>query len=929
MKRLLFVCIENAGRSQLAEAIAKHWGKELVEVWSAGAQPASVVHPETLNVLKRHGMSPEALKPKHFDDVHPTGPWDYVITMGCEEACPPLAAVVRRDWGLPDPKGQPTEIFERVFTEVERHVKALLEEIRGRLVPQELLRWRCDPQALGELMASVKLNGEIVGQPRALEALRIGIDVQGPGYNVFVAGTPGTGRLTAVKKLLKRAKRCAPAQDRCYVNNFKDPDRPRLLTFPSGKGSQFKHDMQEFVQSIREQIPHIFEEQRFKQRKKSIVDAYAIQQQELMKPFEKKVEKAGFSVTQAPVGTINQPELLPIIQGAPMTMMQLAEAVEAKTISEDQAVEWRNMHMTLREELDDNLRKSREISRQMHREIKALEKKVCATVIKGHLDEVRAQYNYRRVNTFLDEVKEHLLEHLDIFKEVREGQPGEGGPEGVEIDPFLDFEVNVILDSSLVKGCPVVIEANPSFTTLFGTIDRVFDQVGRAYADFTRVKGGSFLKADGGYLVLMANDVVGDQHVWTILKRVMKTGMLEIQIPETTTQANPVMLKPELIPVTVKIILIGDLELYQMFFHHDDEFQEIFKIRADFDIEMDRTPENLKHFASVVRARSRAEKLQTLSQSAMASLVEYGVRMSGSKRKITARFSHVLDLVREASYWSQKSQALKVEEEHLDKAIFKQFERNNLYESKILDMILQGVLTIEVEGGRVGQVNGLTVYDVGNYQFGKPVRITASVAIGKAGVVNIDREAEMSGPIHDKGVLILTGCLSERYAQDKPLSLSAGIAFEQSYSEIDGDSASVAEFYALCSALSGLPLRQGIAVTGAIDQKGVIQAVGGINYKIEGYYEVCKAKGLTGEQGVIIPTKNIDDLMLKNEVIDAVKKGLFHIYQTDTVEEGLEILTGLAAGTRNAEGRWTEGSVHARVDQRLRDYADRLKSFQG
>lgn len=928
MKRILFVCIENAGRSQLAEAISKHLGKGEWEVWSAGSQPADALQPGTLNVLQAHRIESCGLRPKHFDDVHPSGPWDYVITMGCEESCPPLPAVIRRDWGLVNLKDQSSEAYERLFLEVERRVNALLEEVRGKRIPQELLRWRCDPQALGELMASVKLNGEIVGQPRALEALRIGLEVSGPGYNVFVAGTPGTGRLTAIKKVLRRAKRCGTPEDRCYVNNFKDPDHPRLLTMPPGKGVQFKRDMQELSQMLREQIPHVFEEQRFKHRRKSIIDMYADRQQELMKPFEKKVEKSGFSLTQVQAGNMTQPDILPIIQGVPMTIAQLSDAVEAKTLPEDQAVEWRNTYSVLREELDDHLRKSREINHQMHLELKTVEKKVCAAVIKTHIDDLRERYSYRRVKTYLEEVKDHLLEHLDIFKERPEGTPPESVAEGVEVDPFLDYEVNVVLDASLSKRCPVVIETNPSFTTLFGTIDRVFDQAGRAYADFTRIKGGSLLKADSGYLVLMANDVAGDGHVWTVLKRIMKTGLLEIQIPETATQAGTVLLKPEPIEVNVKVILIGDLDLYQMLYANDGEFEEIFKIRADFDIEMERNPENIKHFASVIRTESRSAKLLTLTQPAMASLVEYAVRMSGSKRKITTKFSYMLDIVREASYWGEADGDTKITEVHLDKAIGKQFERNNLFESKLQEMITDGVLVIEVDGAHVGQVNGLTVYDVGSYQFGKPVRITASASIGKAGVINVDREAEMSGPIHNKGMLILSGYFRHRYAQNKPLSLSASITFEQSYSEIEGDSASAAELFALCSTLAGVPLKQGIAVTGAVDQHGRIQAVGGINYKIEGFFDVCRAKGVTGQQGVMIPGKNIQDLMLRREVLEAVEQGIFHIYQIESVDEGLEILTGWPAGKADEHGEWPENTLNGRIDRRLKEFADRLKEFE-
>jgi len=569
------------------------------------------------------------------------------------------------------------------------------------------------------------------------------------------------------------------------------------------------------------------------------------------------------------------------------------------------------------------------LARELSRELEELEREAVRSIVDGIIDEIKEQFKIPKVHEYLDDVRKHILNNLHIFKATAEQVKSVPfSPEQKEeVDPFLPYRVNVILDNSEQEGVPVIIETTPTFSNIFGTIEKVYDSRGFWRTDFTKIKAGSILKADGGYLVLNARDALSEPGVWKALKRTLMYRKLEIQPMDVFFQISSISLKPEPIEINTKIIMLGDPELYHLLYEYDEDFQKIFKIKADFDFEMDLNDEAIIQYAKFIRKICRDENLRPFEREAIGKVVEFAVRQAGRRDKITTRFSTIADLIREADYWARVDGSNQVKPSHVQKAIQESFERRKMIEDKIKEMISKGVILVDVTGERVGQVNGLTIYEIGDYRFGRPVRITASVSMGRAGIINIERESNLSGRIHDKGVLILAGYLREKYAQDKPLTLSASICFEQSYSGIDGDSASSTELYALLSALSGLPIKQGIAVTGSVNQKGDIQPIGGVNEKIEGFFDVCKAKGLTGEQGVIIPKKNVDDLMLRDDVVEAVKKGLFHIYPVETIDEGIEILTGVKAGKRLKDGKFEPGTVNYLVDKRLREISKGLKKF--
>ena len=545
---------------------------------------------------------------------------------------------------------------------------------------------------------------------------------------------------------------------------------------------------------------------------------------------------------------------------------------------------------------------------------------------------IREQFKNESLEVYFNEVAESVLDNLDRFRD-RSEQKGEGSGIGPSLgskgggDPFLEYRVNVIVDNSELDGAPVVFETSPSYKNLFGTIERVMDVNSQWRTDFTKIRAGSFLRANGGYLVLNARDAIVEAGVWQGLKRTLTNRRAEIQSYDPFFMFTTSALKPEPIKTNVKVVMIGDTFLYHLLYHQDDDFKKIFKVKAEFDNVMDKEQSSIVQYAGFIKRICDDESLLPLDKTAVGAVIEFGVRLAGRQKKISTRFNYIADLVRESHYWAKKDEANCVAESHVEKAIRERIDRVGLLEDKITEMITDGTIMIDTKGSVVGQVNGLSLLDMGDYTFGRPSRITAKTSLGRAGIINIEREAEMSGPTHNKGVLILSGYLRGKYAQDKPLAISASICFEQSYSGVDGDSASSTEIYALLSSLSGLPISQDIAVTGSVNQKGEVQPIGGVNEKIEGFFEVCKTKGLTGTQGVMIPRLNVDDLMLRKNVVEAVEQGKFHIYPVDSIDQGIEILTGVESGEQRPDGSYLEGSVNALVDKELRKLADKLKEF--
>ena len=808
----------------------------------------------------------------------------------------------------------------------------MAQNLKFEELPIEKLRWRCPVEKL-DLKTSddVEPCDWIIGQDRAVKAIKLGLDIKSIGYNIFVTGFVGTGRMTAIKHLLEKLKKKdSIPDDKCYVNNFKNPDLPRAICLPAGEGKLFRKDMENLMLSLKKNIPSVFESEAYKEKRKEFIKESEEGQKAILAEFEKEVKKESFALVQIQIGPYVKPDIQPVIEGKPISLAKLEKQVKEGNFPKEKFTSLQTRYEALAKLMEDVFKEGKEIVKELEKALDALDKEVIVPLIRELIKEIKAKYENEKVQTYLDEVEESLIDNLDRFKPTKEKAP-EGPLAGFTFvkpeDEFLEYRVNVVVDNSETKTVPIIIETNPTYKNLFGTIERVADRGGMWRTDFTRIKAGSYLKANGGYLVLNALDLLIEPGSWQALKRALKYGRVEIGAYDPFYLLGTSAMKPEPIETKVDVVLIGTSYIYHLLYHLDEDFKKIFKVKADFDSVMPKDEQNIHQYACFIKKICDEDKLLPFDKSGVGGVVEFGVRVAGSQKKLSTRFTIIADLIREASYWATNADSKVVKHQHVEKAIEEWIKRVNLVEDKIQEMIEDGTIMIDSEGEVSGQINGLSVYDMGEYAFGKPTRITARTSMGRAGVINIEREADLSGRTHNKGVLILGGYLRGKYAQDKPLTVSASICFEQSYSGVEGDSASSTEVYAILSSLSGLPLKQDVAVTGSINQKGEIQPIGGVNEKIEGFYHVCKAFGLTGTQGVMIPHQNVKDLMLKNEVVQAVKQGKFHIYPVKTIDQGIEILTGVKAGERKEDGTFEEGSVNFLVDKQLRQYAEDLKRF--
>ena len=808
----------------------------------------------------------------------------------------------------------------------------------AELAPAKL-RWKCELSRIPfETTAQADPREGFVGQERALRALKMGVELSAPGYNVFVCGLAGTSRGGTIAHMIQELHPpTKESLDRCYVNNFKISDRPRLLTLPRGQAEPFKKDMQAGVDFLRRRIPQVFEGEPFQRQKGRIVERFTAREKELMDDFTRRIARDQFALGHMQVGAVALPEIFPVLEGQMVPIEDISKMVHEGKLESPVAEEIERKYEQFRQEFTVVYRKTLTLSRELASELSYLEQEAASVLVDGVIEELKEKYPGTSVAEYLEEVRHHLLDNLDPFKE-REGegeQDEESTPDGSpkasgapERDPFRVYGVNVILAHNHEEASPVIFETTPTYANLFGTIQRAYDARGGWSSDFMDLRGGSLLRADGGFLIMYSMEALSETGVWRALKRTLNHNRLEIQPLEMFYPFGGSALKPEAIEINVKVILIGDRQLYELLYEYEEDFRKIFKVRVEFDEEMAMSDGVIAEYAGRLRALSEKENLFPFDRGAFAAMLEYGVRQAGRRNKVTARFVDIADLAREAHYSAAATGETVVRAHHVRLALFSKIERHNLIETRIREMIEEGTLLVDVSGARVGQVNGLSVLEIGGYSFGKPVRITATAALGKAGLINVEREANLSGRFHDKGVQIIAGYLRSQFAQDKPLSLAASICFEQSYSGVDGDSASSTEIYALVSALSGLPLRQDIAVTGSINQQGDIQAIGGVNEKIEGYFDVCRIKGLTGTQGVMIPEANVEDLMLREDVLDAVQSGKFHVWPVGKIEQGIEILTRVSAGSRNGAGKFDAGTVFALVDERLREMAKTLKEFE-
>lgn len=798
-------------------------------------------------------------------------------------------------------------------------------------IPIEKLRWKCDLSSLNiKTTDDLKPSQKILGQERALKAIKLGLEMEYLGYNLFVTGKAGTGRSTTIKMLLEGRKReGVEFDDKCYVNNFKNPDMPRAINLPAGQGKIFKKDIENLISSLRKKIPLIFESKRYQANKKSIIEDLKNKQKEMVKKFEKRVNKENFTLVQIQMGIYTKPEILPIITGKPINLDKLESMVESKQFSEKDFKVIQNKYNELSSQLSEISKEISNIEKDLYQKLSSLDYKMVLPMVEELISELKEKYKNKKINLHFDEIKESILNNIERFQGKKEKEtpaiPGLGirPPK----DDFKDYEVNVLVDNSETKSSPVIIETTPSYKNLFGTIERTLDKYGHWITDFTRIKAGSLLRANGGFLVLNALDTLIEPGVWPALKRTLLNRKIITQTYDPFYMFTTSALKPEPIECDTKVIMIGDPFIYYLLYSHDEDFKKIFKVKADFDSVTKKDNNSIYQYACFIQNICQREKLRPFDKSGLATVIEYAVRLAGRQNKLSTQFNNLVDVLREANYWAKEDNSSIVNEKYVDKAVAEKIERLRLIEEKIQEMIEEGTIMIDCKGMVIGQVNGLSVYDLGEYSFGKPTRITAKTSMGKAGIINIEREADLSGKTHNKGVLILSGYLRAKYAQDKPLTVSASICFEQSYTGVEGDSASSTEVYALLSSLADLPLRQDIAVTGSINQKGEIQSIGGANQKIEGFYDVCKAKGLTGTQGVMIPALNILDLMLRKDVVEAVKDGKFHIYPVETIDQGIEILTGVKAGNRKDDGTFEKDTVNYLVDKKLAEFAKKLKEF--
>lgn len=792
------------------------------------------------------------------------------------------------------------------------------------LKPEDL-RWRCPLEAIPfSSTAECEACEDIIGQEKALRSLQTGLEIKSRGYNIFITGMVGTGRTTTIKKFLEKIRISEEIpDDLLYVNNFKKPDEPLLLTLPAGKGKMLSEGMDKLITMLKTNIPELLKSQYFQERKQSIIETQQRKQREILQKFEELVADEGFTVIQVQMGIFTRPDLIPVVDGQPTPFNKLEALVKEEKFPKKKLEELKRKYEQLTDTLEKVIAELKEIDEETQALLKNQEIEACTPLIKGGLNDLRNKLPFPNVQEYLDEVEKNLSRDIDLFKGLPKEEIEKDG-----FDPFLPYRVNLLVDNSELKGAPVVMEISPTYTNLFGTIEYTYSRFGIGQTDFTKIKAGSFLKANGGYLVLNALDVLTEPGVWMTLKRTLRYQTFEIQNPISLFLISTARMKPQPIKCNVKVILIGDDYLYNLLYFLDDDFKKIFKIKAEFDSEMEKNQKTITDYVRFIKKICDEDNLLPVDKEGIAAVVEFGVRLAGRQKKLSTRFHVIADVIREADYWARKNGKKFIGRQDVEKAIEERVERVNLVERKIQEMIEEGTILIDTEGQVVGQVNGLAVYDTGELTFGKPTRITARTSMGRAGVINIEREADLSGRTHNKGVLILAGYLRGKYAQNKPFALSASIAFEQSYSGVDGDSASSTEVYAIISSLSRLPLRQDIAVTGSLNQRGEIQPIGGVNEKIEGFFAVCKAKGLTGTQGVIIPHQNVKNLMLKEEVVKAVAEGKFHIYPIKTIDEGLEILTGVKAGERLPDGTFEEGTVNYLVDKELERLAKAWQEFE-
>lgn len=793
-----------------------------------------------------------------------------------------------------------------------------MEELR--LTP-EALRWHCDPQQFEfETTADLPPLEGTIGQDRALTAIDFGLGIKNSGFNLFILGYPGSGRSSTIKKILKsRAGDMPVPDDWCYLHDFENGTGAVAIRLPAGRGQEFKKDVEHLVERLAEDVPKIFESKDYQDRKSEISAEYQEKKKQLFQQLEKEAGQGGFTLQQTASGWI----LVPLKEGKPLSQEEFDQ------LDDEEKTEIESRGGKLQGRINEVLSEIRELDEELREKLLDMERETLFYCM-GHLfEDLEKKYaEFEPVLNHFAKCKQDIIDQVEEFRPKKEPRLAIAGLGAKQEGPdFQRYQVNLLVDNAEQQGAPVVYEANPTYFNVFGRIEHVI-QMGSAMTNFQMIKAGALHRANGGYLILDCREVLFNLFTYEALKRCIRNR--EVKIEDMTEQFRlmaTVSLKPQPIPFECKVILIGTPIFYYLLFQLDPDFRKYFKVKVDFDQMMKNTWENVQQHALFIGSKCREENLLHFEPEAVGRMVEYSARLIEDQTRFSSSFIDIADLIREASFYAEREDRDRVSGRHVELALEARIYRSNKLEERIQEAIEEGTLLVDTEGQVVGQINGLTVYLLGDYSFGRPVRVTVKTFVGKQGLVNIERESKLSGPLHDKGMMILSGFFGERFARGRPLALCASICFEQSYSGVEGDSASTTELYGLLSSLAELPVKQGIAVTGSVNQHGRVQPIGGVSKKVEGFFAVCKARGLTGEQGVIIPETNRRNLMLKPEVIDAVREGKFHVWSVETVDQGIEILTGVPAGERGEDGEWPADSVNGRVDRRLQEMTEAASRF--
>ncbi len=783
----------------------------------------------------------------------------------------------------------------------------------AKTLSAEEIRLACDPHRFRfGTTEEVPALARFVGQQRALEAIDFGLNMNSQGFNIYALGENGTGKTSAVRSSIsEKAKRQPVPPDWVYVNNFKEPSEPVAISLAPGRGAEFQLDMADFVLYLRAVLPKVFESKEYDQQKSGITEQFQVRQKEIFGTFEEEAESRGFKIH----GAVNGFNIVAVDEsGEPIK----EEAFNAFSAAKKQ--EMREAGRKIQERMDGVVRTMKAEEKKVKDALAALERTVALSVMGHRLDETRGRHEgNKKLLAYVDAVQEDVLVNIEDFKGAKEEPPAQLPfvRAGRQDPDFGRYSVNAVVHNGGAKGAPCVFENNPTYYNIFGRVEHKF-QMGAAITDFTMIKAGALHRANGGYLVVSALDLLKNIFTYDALKRAVRQGEIRI---EDMWEQNRLMatstMKPEPIPLNVKLVLIGNPEIYYLLYNQDEDYRELFKVKADFDHRIARTDESLDHYAAFVATKAREEGLLPFDAAGIAKVVDFGARLAEDQGKLSTKFSEISNLVRESSYWAARQESAVVTGTHVAEALRAKVHRNSMIEDRLREMAAEGTLIVETGGECTGQVNGLAVYDAGDYSFGKPSRITATVYAGKGGVLNIERETKMSGKIHEKAVLILSNYLGRRFATKAPITLTASLTFEQLYGMIEGDSATCAELYALLSAISDVPVRQGIAVTGSMDQNGNVQPIGGVNQKIEGFFDLCRLRGLDGTQGVLIPRRNRHNLMLKEDVVEAVRADTFRIYEIERIEQGVEVLMGFPAGEPGEDGSYPEGTLYRKVADRI------------